>query len=95
MGLLLKISSELRRNLRIVYDAIGTLADAVGGELNQALGSGFAQFAQPVFQRCLVIIQSQQLAKVADRNMTLVDPVQLGFSLTKNLWCVHWIFSPD
>lgn len=24
-----------RRNLRIVYDAIGTLADAVGGELNQ------------------------------------------------------------
>ncbi|XP_021900183.1 transportin-1-like [Carica papaya] len=25
-----------RRNLRIVYDAIGTLADAVGGELNQA-----------------------------------------------------------
>lgn len=26
-----------RRNLRIVYDAIGTLADAVGGELNQVL----------------------------------------------------------
>lgn len=24
-----------RRNVRIVYDAIGTLADAVGGELNQ------------------------------------------------------------
>jgi hypothetical protein len=24
-----------RRNLRIVYDAIGTLADAVGAELNQ------------------------------------------------------------
>ena len=24
-----------RRNLRIVYDAIGTLADAVGGKLNQ------------------------------------------------------------
>ncbi|CAN4107326.1 unnamed protein product [Withania somnifera] len=90
-----------RRNLRIVYDAIGTLADAVGGELNQpkyleilmppligkwqqlpnsdkdlfpllecftsiaqALGAGFAQFAQPVFQRCVTIIQSQQLAKV-------------------------------
>ncbi|XP_055815498.1 transportin-1 isoform X1 [Solanum dulcamara] len=90
-----------RRNLRIVYDAIGTLADAVGGELNQpkyleilmppligkweqlpnsdkdlfpllecftsiaqALGTGFAQFAQPVFQRCITIIQSQLLAKV-------------------------------
>lgn len=26
-----------RRNLRIVYDAIGTLADAVGGELNQVM----------------------------------------------------------
>ncbi|XP_060168663.1 transportin-1 [Lycium barbarum] len=97
-----------RRNLRIVYDAIGTLADAVGGELNQpkyleilmppligkwqqltnsdkdlfpllecftsiaqALGTGFAQFAPPVFQRCITIIQSQQLAKV--------DPVSAGF----------------
>ncbi|CAN4112585.1 unnamed protein product [Withania somnifera] len=96
-----------RRNLRIVYDAIGTLADAVGGELNQpkyleilmppligkwqqlpnsdkdlfpllecftsiaqALGAGFAQFAQPVFQRCITIIQSQQLAKV--------DPTSAG-----------------
>ncbi|KAM3291947.1 transportin-1 [Capsicum chacoense] len=96
-----------RRNLRIVYDAIGTLADAVGGELNQpkyleilmppligkwqqlpnsdkdlfpllecftsiaqALGAGFAQFAQPVFQRCITIIQSQQLAKV--------DPASAG-----------------
>ncbi|KDP33292.1 hypothetical protein JCGZ_13079 [Jatropha curcas] len=90
-----------RRNLRIVYDAIGTLADAVGAELNrpsyleilmppligkwqqlsnsdkdlfpllecftsiaQALGPGFSQFAEPVFQRCISIIQSQQLAKV-------------------------------
>ncbi|GMG98868.1 hypothetical protein Nepgr_000708 [Nepenthes gracilis] len=89
-----------RRNLRIVYDAIGTLADAVGEELNQpgyleilmppliakwqqlsnsdkdifpllecftsiaqALGAGFSQFAQPVFQRCIDIIQTQQLAK--------------------------------
>lgn len=89
-----------RRNLRIVYDAIGTLADAVGGELNQrnyldilmpplitkwqqlsnsdkdifpllecftsiaqALGTGFSQFAEPVFQRCINIIQTQQLAK--------------------------------
>ncbi|XP_073105392.1 transportin-1 isoform X1 [Elaeis guineensis] len=90
-----------RRNLRIVYDAIGTLADAVGGELNQpkyldilmppliskwqqlsnsdkdlfpllecftsiaqALGPGFSQFAEPVFQRCINLIQIQQLAKV-------------------------------
>ncbi|KAG6604952.1 Transportin-1, partial [Cucurbita argyrosperma subsp. sororia] len=90
-----------RRNQRIVYDAIGTLADAVGAELNQpayldvlmppliakwqqlsnsdkdlfpllecftsiaqALGGGFAQFAQPVFQRCISIIQTQQMAKV-------------------------------
>nr|AAC64225.1 putative transportin [Arabidopsis thaliana] len=90
-----------RRNLRIVYDAIGTLADSVREELNkpayleilmpplvakwqqlsnsdkdlfpllecftsisQALGVGFAPFAQPVFQRCMDIIQLQQLAKV-------------------------------
>ncbi|GAB2261870.1 hypothetical protein Droror1_Dr00002867 [Drosera rotundifolia] len=89
-----------RRNLRIVYDAIGTLADAVGEELNkpayleilmppliakwqqlsdfdkdifpllecftsiaQALGPGFSQFAEPVFQRCINIIQTQQSAK--------------------------------
>ncbi|PWA81477.1 transportin 1 [Artemisia annua] len=101
-----------RRNLRIVYDAIGTLADAVGGELNQpkyleilmtpliakwqqlsnsdkdlfpllecftsiaqALGSGFSQFSQPVFQRCLDIIQIQLLAKV--------DPVSAGVQFDK------------
>ncbi|KAK8467319.1 hypothetical protein PHAVU_007G017800 [Phaseolus vulgaris] len=89
-----------RRNLRIVYDAIGTLAEAVGGELNQpvyldilmppliekwqqlsnsdkdlfpllecftsiahALGTGFTQFAEPVFRRCINIIQTQQFAK--------------------------------
>ncbi|GMN38220.1 hypothetical protein TIFTF001_007452 [Ficus carica] len=101
-----------RRNLRIVYDAIGTLADAVGGELNQpayleilmppliakwqqllnadkdlfpllecftsisqALGSGFSSFAEPVFQRCISIIQTQQLAKV--------DPVSAGVQYDK------------
>lgn len=101
-----------RRNLRIVYDAIGTLADAVGGELNQAtyleilmppliakwqqlsnsdkdlfpllecftsiaqaLGTGFSQFAEPVFQRCINIIQSQQLAKV--------DPTSAGVPYDK------------
>ncbi|KAL0329730.1 UNVERIFIED_CONTAM: Transportin-1 [Sesamum radiatum] len=103
---------EERRNLRIVYDAIGTLADAVGGELNQpkyleilmppliakwqqlsnsdkdlfpllecftsiaqALGTGFSQFAQPVFQRCINIIQTQQLAKI--------DPVSAGAQYDK------------
>lgn len=30
----------------------------------QALGAGFSQFAEPVFQRCISIIQSQLLAKV-------------------------------
>ncbi|CAA2978901.1 transportin-1 isoform X2 [Olea europaea subsp. europaea] len=101
-----------RRNIRIVYDAIGTLADAVGGELNQpkhleilmppliakwqqlsnsdkdlfpllecftsiaqALGPGFSQFAQPVFQRCICIIQTQQSAKV--------DPVSAGAQYDK------------
>ncbi|KAF2552995.1 hypothetical protein F2Q68_00033829 [Brassica cretica] len=96
-----------RRNLRIVYDAIGTLADSVREELNkpayleilmpplvakwqqlsnsdkdlfpllecftsisQALGVGFAPFAQPVFQRCMDIIQLQLLAKV--------DPASAG-----------------
>jgi transportin-1 len=90
-----------RRNLRILYDALGTLADAVGAELNQAkyldifmppliakwqqlpnsdkdlfpllecftsvaqaLGPGFSQFAEPVFLRCISLIQCQQLAKV-------------------------------
>ncbi|KAK8958597.1 Transportin-1 [Platanthera guangdongensis] len=90
-----------RRNQRIVYDAIGTLADAVGGELNQqkhldilmppliskwqqlsnsdkdlfpllecftsiaqALGPGFSPFTEPVFQRCISIIQNQLVAKV-------------------------------
>ncbi|KAI3916084.1 hypothetical protein MKW98_004525 [Papaver atlanticum] len=101
-----------KRNLRIVYDAIGTLADAVGEELNQprcleilmppliskwqqlsnsdkdlfpllecftsiaqALGPGFSQFAEPVFQRCLNLIQTQLLAKV--------DPVSAGVQYEK------------
>ncbi|XP_018440557.1 transportin-1 isoform X1 [Raphanus sativus] len=105
-----------RRNLRIVYDAIGTLADSVREDLNkaysifflmqpayleilmpplvakwqqlsnsdkdlfpllecftsisQALGVGFAPFAQPIFQRCMDIIQLQHLAKV--------DPASAG-----------------
>ncbi|KAJ4715946.1 transportin 1 [Melia azedarach] len=110
--LMLAFGKYQRRNLRIVYDAIGTLADAVGGELNQpvfleilmppliakwqqlpnsdkdlfpllecftsiaqALGTGFTQFAQPVFQRCINIIQTQQLAKV--------DPAAAGVQYDK------------
>ncbi|XP_048336150.2 transportin-1 [Ziziphus jujuba] len=101
-----------RRNLRLVYDAIGTLADAVGEKLNQpayldilmpplvakwqqlsnadkglfpllecftsisqALGTGFSPFAEPVYQRCINIIQTQQLAKV--------DPVSAGVQYDK------------
>ncbi|XP_021283594.1 transportin-1-like isoform X1 [Herrania umbratica] len=101
-----------KRNLRLVYDAIGTLAETVGGELNQprylqilmppliakwqqlsdadkdlfpllecftsiaqALENGFSQFAQPIFQRCIKIIQSQQLAKV--------DPSSAGMQYEK------------
>ncbi|KAG8374854.1 hypothetical protein BUALT_Bualt10G0038900 [Buddleja alternifolia] len=110
--LMLAFGKYQRRNIRIVYDAIGTLADAVGAELNQpayleilmppliakwqqlsnadkdlfpllecftsiaqALGSGFSQFAQPVFQRCINIIQTQQLMKV--------DPVTAGAQYDK------------
>lgn len=114
-----------RRNLRIVYDAIGTLADAVGGELNQpryleilmppliakwqqlsnsdkdlfpllecftsiaqALGTGFSQFAEPVFQRCLTIIQTQQLIKadpVAYDKEFVVCSLDLLSGLTEGL----------
>jgi hypothetical protein len=41
------LASEQRRNLRILYDALGTLADAVGAELNQVqhlLNSSLACF---------------------------------------------------
>eukprot|EP00850_Spirogloea_muscicola_P005565 SM000025S08460 [mRNA] locus=s25:911945:919476:+ [translate_table: standard] len=90
-----------RRNLRGLYDALGALAESVGGELAepqymeilmppliakwqqlsdtdkdllpllecfaslaQALGMGFAQYAEPVFVRCTNIIRTQSLAKV-------------------------------
>jgi hypothetical protein len=39
--LALCVTSEQRRNLRILYDALGTLADAVGAELNQVFFSSF------------------------------------------------------
>ncbi|CAN6438976.1 unnamed protein product [Victoria cruziana] len=110
--LIIAFGKYQRRNVRIVYDAIGTLADAVGGELNQpkyldilmppliskwqqlsnsdkdlfpllecftsiaqALGPGFTQFAEPVFQRCIHLIQSQLMAKV--------DPVSAGVQYDK------------
>ncbi|KAF5186502.1 Transportin-1 [Thalictrum thalictroides] len=41
----------------------------------QALGPGFIQFAEPVFQRCINLIQTQQLAKV--------DPVSAGVQYDK------------
>jgi len=83
------------KNLLILYDAIGTLADSVGSELNKpefinillpplivrwnqfadddrnlfpllecltsvaaALGVGFQNFAQPVYQRCIRLVES-------------------------------------
>ncbi|XP_068659068.1 transportin-1-like [Aristolochia californica] len=110
--LLVAFGRYQKRNLRIVYDAIGTLADAVGGELNepkyldilmppliakwhqlsnsdkdlfpllecftsiaQALGPGFSQFADPVFQRCINLIRTQLLAKV--------DPISAGVQYDK------------
>lgn len=90
------------KNLLILYDAIGTLADSVGTALNdpahvnilmppliekwnqvgdddksllpllecltsisQALGNGFAPFAQPVFERCVALIERTLLAEHA------------------------------
>ncbi|KAJ7545352.1 hypothetical protein O6H91_09G116500 [Diphasiastrum complanatum] len=101
-----------RKNLRILYDAIGTLADAVGGQLNevkyleilmpplinkwqhlpdsdkdlfpllecltsiaQALGSGFAQYAEPVYLRCINLIRIQEVAKA--------DPGRAGVAYDK------------
>ena len=42
----IRYHSFQRRNLRIVYDAIGTLADAVGGELNQVSSLSLKLFPQ-------------------------------------------------
>ena len=94
-NLIFAFSKYQQKNLLILYDAIGTLADAVGGALNtpehvgvllpplverwngitdddkslfpllecftsiaQALGPGFTTFAQPVFTRCVALIDS-------------------------------------
>jgi transportin-1 len=90
------------KNMLILYDALGTLAEAVGNELNkteyikilmpplmirwnalkdddrnifpllecltsiaQALGTGFAPFAKPVFIRCLKIISNTLVSQEA------------------------------
>ena len=92
-GLVSAFEKYQKKNLLILYDAIGTLADSVGPALNRpefieillppliakwqalgnqdadliplleclssvtiAVGEGFAQFAQPVFQRCVNIV---------------------------------------
>ncbi|CAL0320622.1 unnamed protein product [Lupinus luteus] len=110
--LMIAFGKYQRRNLRIVYDAIGTLAEAIGGELSRpgcldilmppliekwqqlsnsdkdlfpllecftsiahALGTGFSPFAEPVFRRCINILQAQQFAKV--------DPVAAGTQYDK------------
>ncbi|XP_024516729.1 transportin-1 isoform X2 [Selaginella moellendorffii] len=110
--LMFAFSKYQRRNLRILYDAIGTLADAVGGDLNepkylnilmppliakwqqladndkdlfpllecftsiaQALGSGFAQYAEPIFARCIRVIRTQEVAKA--------DPGRAGVQYDK------------
>ncbi|MCO5611248.1 hypothetical protein L7F22_065500 [Adiantum nelumboides] len=110
--LMYAFSKYQRRNLRILYDAIGTLADAVGSDLNeakhlgilmppliekwqqlrdsdrdlfpllecftsiaQALGPGFAQYAEPVFVRCINLIQAQEVAKA--------DPGRAGINYDK------------
>ena len=93
-NLLFAFQKYQAKNLLILYDAIGTLADSVGNALNepghvqilmpplierwngvgdddksllpllecltsiaQALGAGFAPFAQPVYTRCLALIE--------------------------------------
>jgi hypothetical protein len=103
------------KNLLILYDAIGTLADSVGHELNKpelvcilmppliekwnqladtdrnlfpllecltsiatALGVGFQPFAQPVYMRCLKLIEGTLVALAAyrqhpDEKMELPD----------------------
>lgn len=85
-----------RKNLRILYDALGTLADGVGDSLNQpqyvqalvppllmkwqqlgdsdrdlfpllaclnsivsSLSSGMKEYSEPVFQRCIALVQQQ------------------------------------
>jgi transportin-1 len=109
------------KNLLILYDAIATLADSVGPELNKreyiavlmppliqrwnmlsdsdrnlfpllecltsistALGSGFEPFAQPVFERCVKLIENTVTQLHAFRNASeqdqeTMEPPDKGF----------------
>jgi len=101
-NLMFALGKYQAKNLLILYDAIGTLADSVGSELNkpelveilipplvqrwnslgdddkgllpllecftsvaQALGVGFQQFAQPVFVRCMGLMEATLQAEAA------------------------------
>lgn len=55
--------------------------------LFQALGTGFSQFAEPVFRRCINIIQTQQFAKVLATLIYLIFKIYL---LSSSLF---WLFS--
>ncbi|KAG2233484.1 hypothetical protein INT48_003190 [Thamnidium elegans] len=58
------------RNLRLLYDTIGTLAESVGSSLNEpaciacltdiatSLGIGFLPFTEPVFARCVMLVSA-------------------------------------
>ncbi|KAL6579994.1 hypothetical protein OROMI_008018 [Orobanche minor] len=60
-GLLRKILDHNKRVQEAACSAFTTL--------EEALGTGFSQFIQPVFQRCINIIQTQQLAKKLTRQV--------------------------
>ncbi|KAF8928125.1 hypothetical protein BGZ52_003693, partial [Haplosporangium bisporale] len=51
-------STYQQKNLLILYDAIGTLADSCLSSVTTALGQGFLPFAPPVFERCVKIVHS-------------------------------------
>ncbi|KTG07372.1 hypothetical protein cypCar_00004974 [Cyprinus carpio] len=63
--LVFAFSKYQHKNLLILYDAIGTLADSVGHHLNKpclssvatALQSGFLPYCEPVYQRCVNLVQ--------------------------------------
>lgn len=63
-----------RRNLRIVYDAIGTLADAVGGELNQVQDK---LFFQSLMSR-LLILPLLDIIQIQTCSWTCVLPLYIS-----------------
>ncbi|PRD25772.1 UNVERIFIED_CONTAM: Tnpo1 [Trichonephila clavipes] len=75
--LVFAFSKYQHKNLLILYDAIGTLADSVGHHLNKqclssvatALQSGFLPYCEPVFRRCLSLVEqtlNQTMANVSN-----------------------------